>query len=81
LTKISSKTCMPCQSPCKTCTNYPNSCDTCLDGFKRINWKCQKLIHINFTIVLVQNVSQVIGAYDNIIQALLQLVRKPQDQT
>lgn len=40
--------CVKCESPCLTCTNTPNYCTSCVEGYKFFGWKCAQAFRFTF---------------------------------
>jgi len=44
-----------CNIPCLECRGTASTCISCISGFTRIGWKCQKNEYVGFTITLQAN--------------------------
>lgn len=43
-------TCVKCESPCLTCSNYPDKCTSCVSGYDFFGWKCAQKFRFSFSL-------------------------------
>lgn len=67
----SSGICSSCISPCATCSGSTTTCLSCVDGYTKQSWKCQRNQYVGFTFVLTGTPTDILGSIDSFVSYIL----------